>query len=167
MNKTLIVLALTLGSAPGLKAQHGHQPAPAPPPANSDSAFRGVQQRGAQVMGVDQYTSQHTFASLGDGGTITLVRQDVADTAAVSQIRQHMREIAAQFARGDFNAPFIVHAQHVPGTTVMAARREQIQYLVRDVPGGAELRLLTTDAAAIAAIHEFLAFQRMDHRAHH
>lgn len=131
-----------------------------------DSVFRGVQQRGAQVMGVDQYTSSHTFAPRPDGGTITLVRNE-DDSAGVRQIRQHMRDIARQFAEGNFSAPFLVHAQVVPGTAVMTARRDQIRYSVRDVARGAELRLETSDAAALAAIHEFLAFQRMDHRAHH
>ena len=30
---------------------------------------------------------------------------------------------------------------------------------------GAQVRILTPDAESIAAVHEFLAFQRMDHRA--
>jgi hypothetical protein len=40
---------------------------------------------------------------------------------------------------------------------------------VESLPRGAALRLRTSDSAAVAAIHEFLAFQRMDHRAgmHH
>jgi hypothetical protein len=34
------------------------------------------------------------------------------------------------------------------------------------LPGGGEVRIRTASPAALAAIHEFLAFQRMDHRAH-
>lgn len=31
--------------------------------------------------------------------------------------------------------------------------------------GGAQVRITTTGSAAVAAVHAFLAFQRMDHRA--
>ena len=34
-----------------------------------------------------------------------------------------------------------------------------------DRPRGGELRIASSDTAAVRAIHEFLAFQRMDHRA--
>jgi hypothetical protein len=47
----------------------------------------------------------------------------------------------------------------------MAARREAITYAYRELPRGGELRILTRDPVAIEAIHEFLAFQRQDHRA--
>jgi hypothetical protein len=60
--------------------------------------------------------------------------------------------------------PFHVHAETVPGTAVMAARRGHITDQAIDRPRGAEVRIRTSDVAAVAAIHEFLAFQR---RAHH
>jgi hypothetical protein len=137
----------------------------ATPQRNSDSAFAAVQTRGAAVMGVDQYTSAHVFAELPDGGRIVLVRKDSSDSAGVATIRAHMRSIASAFAKGDFSAPGMVHMQAVPGTEVMAARRAEIRYAVEDVAGGAEVRLTASDTSVVRAIHEFLAFQRMDHRA--
>jgi hypothetical protein len=80
-------------------------------------------------------------------------------------MREHMRTIADAFARGDFAAPGLVHAQVVPGTDVMAARRASIEYAATDRPRGAEVRIRTTDSAAVRAVHAFLAFQRSDHRA--
>lgn len=135
--------------------------------ADADSArFAAVQERGRVVMGVDQYTSMHVFEDLPDGGRIVLERADsVADSAGVATIRQHMREIADDFRRGDFTKPFRVHAQQVPGTDVMAARRDAIRYVVVDRPRGAEVDIHTTDSAAVAAVHAFLAFQRSDHHA--
>jgi hypothetical protein len=131
----------------------------------SDSAFRALQSRGEGVMGVDQYTSAHVFESLPDGGRIVLERPDTADTAGVSTIREHMRTIAAAFRRGDFEAPGLVHAQEVPGTRVMAARASHLAYAAADRPRGAEVRITTSDPAALAAVHEFLAFRRADHHA--
>jgi hypothetical protein len=114
-------------------------------------------------MGVDQYTSAHVFEPLVDGGRIVLTR-DESDSAGVATIRAHMRTIAERFSRGDFTIPHMVHARSVPGTEVMAARRSRIAYSAQPVPGGGQVRITTTDAAALAAVHEFLAFQRRDHR---
>ena len=116
-------------------------------------------------MGVNQYTSRHVFEDLPDGGRVVLDRDDAADTAAIRTIRSHMRDIETAFRQGNFAAPGLVHAREVPGTDVMSARRAGISYTAVDRPRGAELRIRTTDSAAVAAIHRFLAFQRSDHRA--
>lgn len=133
--------------------------------SSDDSAFAGVQDRGHEAMGVDQYTSEHRFEPLADGGRIELQR-DNADRAGVATIRAHMRDIADRFSRGDFTIPGFVHAQEVPGTRVMAGRKERITYQANDLPGGAEVRIRSSDSAAVVAVHEFLAFQRTDHRTH-
>lgn len=133
---------------------------------SSDARFQEVQERGRVAMGVDQYTSTHVFEALADGGRIALQR-DSADVAGAATIRAHMEDIRAAFSRGDFRIPGFVHAMTVPGTATMAARRGVIRYEVRALPRGAELRLTTSDSTALRAIHEFLAFQRADHRAHH
>lgn len=132
--------------------------------SRSDSGFAAVQRRGAVAMGVDQYTSAHVFESLPDGGRIVLQRDSV-DPAGTATIRAHMEDIAVRFGRGDFSLPGFVHAQPVPGTVVMAARRSAIQYLADTLPRGGEVRIRSDDPAAIAAIHAFLAFQAQDHRA--
>jgi len=124
-----------------------------------------MQSRGAHVMGVDQYTSAHVFEDLPDGGRVVLERDDATDTAAIAKIRGHMRDIEAAFRAGDFTKPFEVHAQTVPGTAIMAARRGAIQYEAIDRPRGGEVRMRTSDATVVRAIHEFLAFQREQHHA--
>ncbi len=115
-------------------------------------------------MGVDQYTSTHKFDALADGGRIELQR-DASDPRDVATIRSHLQEVMSAFRRGDFSTPGFVHAQEVPGTSVMAARRSQIRYTYADLPQGGEIRMTTSDAEALRAIHEFVAFQRKDHRA--
>jgi hypothetical protein len=132
--------------------------------ASSDSLFAGVQARGHRAMGVDQYTSRHRFEPLPDGGRIALQR-DTTDIAGVAQIRAHMRQIAGAFSRGDFTLPGFVHAREVPGTREMRARKSLIRYTTDTIPGGGVVRLRSADSLAIRAIHEFLAFQRHDHRA--
>ena len=158
MNASLAVFALFVCAAPLAAQQHD------PAHAHSDSAYAAMQSRGQGVMGVDQYTSRHVFEPLPDGGRIALQRE-VDDTAGALQIRRHLSEVAAAFARGDFSAPFLVHAQDVPGVPVMAAKRGAIRYTVRPLPRGGEIAITTRDTAAVTAVHQFLAFQRREHRA--
>jgi hypothetical protein len=132
---------------------------------SDDRRFGEVQSRGRVAMGVDQYTSTHVFAPLDDGGRVELQR-NASDSAGRAQILAHMGDIAASFSRGDFTVPGFVHAREVPGTAVMAERRSAIRYEVEILPRGAALRIRTGDSVAVRAIHEFLAFQRQDHRAH-
>lgn len=131
--------------------------------AAQDSAFRALQQRGKAVMGVDQYTSYHHFDALPDGGRVSLQR-DSTDSAGVAAIRTHLEHTARAFARGDFSLPGFVHAGEVPGVRMMAAKRGVIRYEFRPLAGGGEVRITTRDRAAVAAVHEFLAFQRREHR---
>jgi hypothetical protein len=131
----------------------------------SDTAFANLQQRGETVMGVDQYTSQHVFEPLADGGRIVLQRKE-DDSAGTATIRAHMRTIATAFSNGDFALPGVVHAMpDVPGTRTMRTLRSEITYTPSDLPRGGEVLIASSNPKAIAAIHDFLAFQRMDHRA--
>lgn len=153
--RAVLYIAVSSLSASSLAAQA--RPA-------GDTAFRSMQERGKMAMGVDQYTSTHKFDALPTGGRIELQR-DTPDSAGVAQIRAHLRAIAAAFKSGDFSTPAFVHMKDVPGAKVMRERRARITYEVHDLPLGAELHLTTTDSAAVAAIREFMAFQRGEHHA--
>jgi hypothetical protein len=162
MRQTALVL---LGALAACSNQHGRgEDTPSDiTPDSADHAFHQLQQRGHIAMGVDQYTSHHRFEPLPDGGLITLER-DSADRAGVAQIRSHMQQIAVSFRTGDFAQPGFVHGREVPGTAVMRSRRARISYIPQATPSGGRLQITTQDSAALKAIHEFLAFQRHDHR---
>jgi len=132
--------------------------------AAADTGFAAMQARGKMAMGVDQYTSTHTFDALPDGGRITLVR-DADDSLGIQQIRAHLHLIQHAFEAGDFSTPAFVHMKQMPGTAVMADRRSAIAYSYADVPRGGALRMTTSDSAALAAIHEFMGAQRGEHHA--
>lgn len=133
---------------------------------SADSVHADVQRRGERTMGVDQTTARHVFADLPEGGRIEL-QSETGDTADVRTIRAHMRDIARQFTAGNFEAPFLTHGMVVPGTRVMAAKRGALRFEMRELPRGGEVLIVTRDAEALAAVREFLAFQRSDHRAGH
>lgn len=161
MSRTRLILPLALAA---LTAACSPEPAAEGTVASADSSFAALQARGKAAMGVDQYTSTHVFEDLPDGGRIVLQR-DSADAEGTATIRAHMQDIAGLFAKGDFTIPGTVHAQEVPGTKVMAERKAYIAYAADTLPRGGQVRVTTTDALALKAVHEFLAFQRMDHRA--
>ena len=130
----------------------------------ADTGFKSMQSRGGAVMGLDQYTSTHRFEDLPDGGRIELQRNR-PDSAGVQVIREHLQAIAEAFAKGDFTAPGLVHAGKIPGARAMAEKHRAIRYQYRPLPLGGEVRITTGDAAALQAVHTFLAFQRREHRA--
>lgn len=130
----------------------------------ADSSFVAMQQRGKMAMGVDQTTSTHTFDARPDGGRIELLR-DENDSLGIAQIRAHLRLIQHAFQAGDFSTPAFVHMQTMPGTAMMAKKRDVIAYSYHDLPRGGEVVMQTKDAEALAAIHEFMGAQRMGHHA--
>ena len=163
------VLALTLGTTSlGAQARDSmpsdHRHMPGMTHESQDTGFTALKQRGKKAMKVDQDQSLHRFDSLKDGGRIEL-QSTTNDAGAIAGIREHFKGIDAEFRRGDFSNPMFVHAGEVPGTSVMAAKKDRITYAGADLPRGAELRLRTSDPDAIEAIHAFLAFQRREHRA--
>ncbi|HET9983906.1 MAG TPA: hypothetical protein VFQ38_09980 [Longimicrobiales bacterium] len=131
---------------------------------HADTGFAALQARGRTAMGVDQYTSTHRFDSLPDGGRIELQRNG-DDPAGIATIREHLRGIARAFSTGDFSTPAFVHLREMPGTRVMAERKDRIRYTYADLPRGGEVRITTADAEALQAIHAFMAAQRGEHRA--
>jgi len=161
MRVTRLALLLAGLAAPAwLHAQHAGHDAHH---AASDSAFRALQARGARVMGVDQYTSSHRFELLRDGGRIALER-DVDDSAGAERIRAHLRDVAARLAKGDFSLSEQVHATEIPGARTLAAKGSAVRYAFRPLARGGEVRITSDDAAAVRAVHDFLAFQRREHR---
>ena len=130
----------------------------------ADTSFEAMQQRGARVMGVDQYASTHTFDELPDGGRISLV-SNTGEQVAVDAIRAHMQSIARDFARGDFTNPSLVHMTEVPGTAILKRKARSIEYRYEPTARGGAVRIVTKDAAAIAALREFMQYQRTSHHA--
>lgn len=162
----LLLVLSPLAASPSAAQDHAtmdHSAHMGAPAATNDSAFRALQQRGKGTMGVDQYASRHRFEDLPDGGRIELQMRE-ADSTGVVAIRAHLQQITQEFRQGIFSAPMATHAMAVPGTVVMAAKKEKIRYTYHELPQGGEVRITTQDAEALAAVREFLAFQRADHR---
>ena len=90
----------------------------------------------------------------------------MSDIKTISQIRDHVKDIQYEFSQGNFTKPFYIHAQDVPGTDVMTAKRNLIQYSVKDIDGGSALILTTNDTELLDAIQQFMNFQSSQHMGH-
>jgi hypothetical protein len=57
-----------------------------------------------------------------------------------------------------------IHDTVPPGVPVKKSKRAGITYVFEPMQSGGRVRIKTTDAAAIKAVHQFLTFQIDDHR---
>jgi hypothetical protein len=122
-----------------------------------------LKQRGAAAMGFDQDTTEHHFLIQPDGGAIEVRTISAADIKGRDQIRAHLRQIAAEFAAGDFGKPFAVHGEQPPGVAVMRVKKGAIQFRFEAARDGGRVRIITKDPEARAAIHDFLRYQIREH----
>ena len=122
-----------------------------------------MEDRGGRAMGFDQRKTTHHFRLMPVGGAIEVEANDAKDTADRDQIREHLKLITRLFAGGDFSKPFAVHGQIPPGVDRLTKLKAAITYSFEETENGGRVRISTTDAAALKALHDFLRFQITDH----
>ena len=122
-----------------------------------------LQHRGAEAMGFDQAATTHHFRLFSSGGAIEVTLKDQADEANRQFIRSHLKEIAAQFAAGDFAKPLMTHGEMPDGVAEMSTRRGEISYTFEELPEGGRVRIHTAGRKALDAVHRFLRYQIRKH----
>jgi hypothetical protein len=122
-----------------------------------------MKRRGGIAMGFDQDKTQHHFPVTATGGSIEVEVKDAADEASRSAIRSHLKEIAEAFAKGDFDKPFQTHGEVPPGVPDMQRLKAAIHYEYEETPRGGAVRITTSDADALKAVHAFLEYQGREH----
>jgi hypothetical protein len=121
--------------------------------------------RAARAMGFDQERTAHHFSLFKDGGAIDVSVKDAADAKNREAIRAHLSHLAMMFGSGSFEAPMLTHdSTNVPGTGVMAARKDAIRYEYTETPNGGRVTITTSDPEALAAAHAFLKYQIVEHK---
>jgi hypothetical protein len=122
-----------------------------------------LKKRGAEAMGFDQDATTHHFKLTPSGGSIEVTVKNKDDATMIAAVRSHLRSIAADFARGDFDKPFQTHGEVPPGVPVMKDNSPKITYRYEDSAQGGAVRIETKDAGSLAAVHEFLRYQITEH----
>jgi hypothetical protein len=123
-----------------------------------------LKKRGAEAMGFDQDATTHHFKLAPSGGAIEVTVKNEKDAKAIAAVRNHLRSIGADFARGEFDKPFQTHGEVPPGVTEMQKSRQKITYRYEDLAQGGAVRIETKDARALDAVHAFLRYQITEHQ---
>ena len=124
-----------------------------------------LKHRGAAAMGFDQDKTTHHFLLFDDGGAIDVSVKDESDTTNRDAIRAHLPHIAEMFGAGNFEAPMFVHdTRKVPGVAALAAMKSSLKYTYLETPRGGRVDIVSTNAEAVKAVHQFLRFQITDHK---
>ena len=123
-----------------------------------------VAHRGADVMPVRLEATTHVFTKTAEGGTQRVVAKRAADAQQVKLVRAHLRDIQAEFLKGDFSGPSHVHGNEMPGLAALKAAsagpgRHRLQERARR--RRADFR--TADAKLVAALHAWFDAQLSDH----
>jgi len=163
-NKTLLCLGavvLTVGLTAGLVIRAQQQQRPGDP--MTQEQMEDMHRRGDQAMGLDHLKTTHHFTLAKDGGAIQVEANDPKDKQSRDQIRMHFQHIAMMFSDGNFDIPMFVHAETPPGAEVMRKLKAEISYRYKETDQGALIRITTTNADALQAVHEFLRFQIKEH----
>ncbi len=163
MRTSIFILALaipTFGYGQSATQPAGHnQHQEASDPHSSD-----VDTRGDQAMGVSHEKSTHHFRLLADGGAIELTANDPNDKGTRDEIKSDLSHIVQMFTNGNFQIPMFIHDTVPPGVPVMKSKHASIIYVFESMPSGGRVRITTTDAEALKAVHQFLTFQIDEHR---
>src|SRR5689334_19288146 len=88
---------------------HAQQPKKSGNSNTSVMAGEQMNKRGDHVMGFDHTKTTHHFRLQQWGGSIEVTANSSDDVESSSQIKMHLKHIAAMFAEGNFNAPMLIH----------------------------------------------------------
>lgn len=161
----VLMLVVALWSVQALGQQHPSMPPDMTHEQHLAQMRRDAEmkQRGAVAMGFDQDAVVHHFLLTSTGGAIQVDVRNRADEDSLKAIRAHLRQIAAAFGDGQFEAPFVTHGEMPPGVSDLQRLKSTITYTFTETPDGGAVRIATTHGEAIRAVHEFLRYQIAEH----
>ncbi len=122
-----------------------------------------VAEKGARVMPFDLEATTHVYEKTGNGGVQKVVADDPDDAENVAAIREHLREEADAFGRGEFSDPASIHGGDMPGLAELEAGAGRVEVRYEDLPDGAQIVLESEDPELVAAVHEWFDAQLSDH----
>jgi hypothetical protein len=122
-----------------------------------------MKRRGAEAMGFDQDAVLHHFLLKPSGGSIVVLARYAGDLKNVAAIRAHLRHIAIDFSRGNFQAPFATHGETPPDVSTLQRLKSAMSYSYAETTTGGRVDISTTNAEAIGAVHDFLRYQIREH----
>jgi hypothetical protein len=152
-----------IASFPFLSGVFAQDHSAMPPGMTHQQHMMLLKQQGQMAMGFDQDKAQHHFTLTANGGIIQVTALDPADRVTRDAIQNHLQQIAVAFGRGDFEKPLMTHGEVPPGVSAMQRHKDEIAYTYASLGDGGLVRIATSNADALDAIHDFLAYQIREH----
>lgn len=169
---TLGATSFAVGQTNGHAGHAGHGSHTAAPPAGGHAGHGAHPSRqaevarvGATVMPFDLERTTHIFEPGSEGGVQRVVSKD-RDPKQIELIREHLREEAAAFSKGDFGDPAKIHGDDMPGLAELRAGVGKVKVTYEDLPDGALLRYSTKEPKLVTALHKWFEAQVSDHGSH-
>lgn len=123
-----------------------------------------VAERGADVMPFALKATTHVFVKTGTGGTQQVVAKDPKDAQQIRLAREHLKDIAEQFSKGDFTGPTHIHGADMPGLVALKnAKPSEIEISYKPIESGGQVTYTTTNPDLVKALHEWFDAQLSDH----
>jgi hypothetical protein len=122
-----------------------------------------VRSNGARVMPFSLDKTIHIFTKTADGGEQSVIIRNPSDSSELGLIRNHLREIADEFADGNFNDPSAIHGLEMPGLKTLQGKPEGFTIKFVNLSEGAKLIYRSTDPIIIKALHNWFDAQVIDH----
>lgn len=123
-----------------------------------------VKERGADVMPFALNATTHIFTKTKTGGIQQVVAKSAKDMEQTRLIREHMKEIANQFSKGNFSGPGHIHGDDMPGLAELKqADPSAIKVQYREIKSGGRIAYTTSNPELIAALHKWFDAQLSDH----
>ncbi|MBE1489607.1 aspartate carbamoyltransferase [Plantactinospora soyae] len=139
--------------------------APGTPTATADRQSQ-VAERGESVMPFDLDRTTHHFVKTDGGGVQTVVADNPRDAGQVDLVREHLRQEADSFRRGDFSDPANIHGGQMPGLAVLRDSAGKITIGYETTADGARITYTASDPAIVTALHAWFDAQVGDHGVH-
>lgn len=125
-----------------------------------------VAKRGVHVMPFDLEKTLHIFNKTDNGGIQQVVAKETVDSGQITLIRQHLADIAARFAKGDFSGPKRIHGDDMPGVKELALGAGRVHFTYQNLPNGGQIEYVTDAPDLVTAIHRYFDAQLSDHARH-
>ena len=123
-----------------------------------------VAERSADVMPFSLKATTHVFTKTEAGSVQKVIAKNPDDAVQVRLTREHLKDIADRFAKGDFSGPSHIHGADMPGLAdLQKAGRSDIAIQYADVPAGAQVTYAIKDAKLVVALHRWFDAQLSDH----
>ncbi len=135
--------------------------------ALADTPQEHVHSASHDVMPFDMSKTLHVFIMNEQGGIQKVVAREDAGAEQIGLIRQHLKQEAEAFAKGDFADPGLLHGATMPGLAdiVASASAGKMQITYSPMPSGAQITFQAADLHTITAIHRWFGAQLSEHGA--